>query len=339
MNIIDASMAIIGAGSYGTALAITLTRNGHPVVLWGHNPAHIQKLQQHRCNETFLPDAPFPDSLLLEADLPRALAMSHDVLVVVPSHVFGDVLRKLKPHLRPDARIVWATKGLEAETGRLLQDVAREALGDDIPLAVISGPTFAKELAAGMPTAIALAATDTQFADDLQQLLHCGKTFRVYSNPDFIGVQLGGTVKNVIAIGAGMSDGIGFGANARTALITRGIAEMSRLGSALGADPSTFMGMAGLGDLVLTCTDNQSRNRRFGIMLGQGKGVQAAQNSIGQVVEGYLNTKEVLTLAQRHGVEMPITEQIYQVLYCNKNASEAASRLLGRTRKSEKRSA
>lgn len=339
MNTVNASMTVIGAGSYGTALAITLARNGHTVVLWGHNPAQIQTLQQDRCNQAFLPDVPFPDTLLLEADLVRALAASRDVLVVVPSHVFGDVLRQLKPHLRPDARIVWATKGLEAETGRLLQDVAREALGETIPLAVLSGPTFAKELAAGLPTAIALAATDAQFADDLQQLLHCGKSFRVYSNPDFIGVQLGGAVKNVIAIGAGMSDGIGFGANARTALITRGLAEMSRLGSALGADPSTFMGMAGLGDLVLTCTDNQSRNRRFGIMLGQGKGVQEAQDSIGQVVEGYRNTKEVLALAQRHGVEMPITEQIYQVLYCHKDAREAALSLLGRARKDEKPSA
>ncbi|AKL41691.1 MULTISPECIES: NAD(P)H-dependent glycerol-3-phosphate dehydrogenase [Serratia] len=339
MNTVNASMTVIGAGSYGTALAITLARNGHSVVLWGHNPAQIQTLQQDRCNQAFLPDVPFPDTLLLEADLARALAASRDVLVVVPSHVFGDVLRQLKPHLRPDARIVWATKGLEAETGRLLQDVAREALGETIPLAVLSGPTFAKELAAGLPTAIALAATDAQFADDLQQLLHCGKSFRVYSNPDFIGVQLGGAVKNVIAIGAGMSDGIGFGANARTALITRGLAEMSRLGSALGADPSTFMGMAGLGDLVLTCTDNQSRNRRFGIMLGQGKGVQEAQDSIGQVVEGYRNTKEVLALAQRHGVEMPITEQIYQVLYCHKDAREAALSLLGRARKDEKPSA
>ncbi|AYZ30850.1 NAD(P)H-dependent glycerol-3-phosphate dehydrogenase [Serratia sp. FDAARGOS_506] len=339
MNTVNASMTVIGAGSYGTALAITLARNGHTVVLWGHNPAQIQTLQQDRCNQAFLPDVPFPDTLLLEADLARALAASRDVLVVVPSHVFGDVLRQLKPHLRPDARIVWATKGLEAETGRLLQDVAREALGEAIPLAVLSGPTFAKELAAGLPTAIALAATDAQFADDLQQLLHCGKSFRVYSNPDFIGVQLGGAVKNVIAIGAGMSDGIGFGANARTALITRGLAEMSRLGSALGADPSTFMGMAGLGDLVLTCTDNQSRNRRFGIMLGQGKGVQEAQDSIGQVVEGYRNTKEVLALAQRHGVEMPITEQIYQVLYCHKDAREAALSLLGRARKDEKPSA
>ncbi|CNH89111.1 NAD(P)H-dependent glycerol-3-phosphate dehydrogenase [Yersinia thracica] len=336
MNTTHASMTVIGAGSYGTALAITLARNGHQVVLWGHDPKHIQTLQQDRCNQAFLPDVPFPDTLLLETDLARALAASRDVLVVVPSHVFGAVLNQLKPHLRPDARIVWATKGLEAETGRLLADVAREVLGESIPLAVVSGPTFAKELAAGLPTAIALASTDTQFSEDLQQLLHCGKSFRVYSNPDFIGVQLGGAVKNVIAIGAGMSDGIGFGANARTALITRGLAEMTRLGTALGADPSTFMGMAGLGDLVLTCTDNQSRNRRFGIMLGQGLGVQEAQDKIGQVVEGYRNTKEVLALAQRYGVEMPITEQIYQVLYCHKNAREAALTLLGRTKKDEK---
>lgn len=336
MNTTHASMTVIGAGSYGTALAITLARNGHQVVLWGHDPKHIQTLQQDRCNQAFLPDVPFPDTLLLETDLARALAASRDVLVVVPSHVFGAVLNQLKPHLRPDARIVWATKGLEAETGRLLADVAREVLGESIPLAVVSGPTFAKELAAGLPTAIALASTDAQFSEDLQQLLHCGKSFRVYSNPDFIGVQLGGAVKNVIAIGAGMSDGIGFGANARTALITRGLAEMTRLGTALGADPSTFMGMAGLGDLVLTCTDNQSRNRRFGIMLGQGLGVQEAQDKIGQVVEGYRNTKEVLALAQRYGVEMPITEQIYQVLYSHKNAREAALTLLGRTKKDEK---
>ncbi|MDR7875642.1 NAD(P)H-dependent glycerol-3-phosphate dehydrogenase [Yersinia mollaretii] len=336
MNTTHASMTVIGAGSYGTALAITLARNGHQVMLWGHDPKHIQLLQQDRCNQAFLPDVPFPDTLLLETDLARALAASRDVLVVVPSHVFGAVLHQLKPHLRQYARIVWATKGLEAETGRLLQDVAREVLGESIPLAVVSGPTFAKELAAGLPTAIALASTDAKFSEDLQQLLHCGKSFRVYSNPDFIGVQLGGAVKNVIAIGAGMSDGIGFGANARTALITRGLAEMTRLGSALGADPSTFMGMAGLGDLVLTCTDNQSRNRRFGIMLGQGLGVQEAQDKIGQVVEGYRNTKEVLALAQRHGVEMPITEQIYQVLYCHKNAREAALTLLGRTKKDEK---
>lgn len=339
MTNVNASMTVLGAGSYGTALAITLARNGHSVVLWGHDPQHIARLDADRCNVDFLPDVPFPDTLILQSSLASALAASRDILVVVPSHVFGDVLAQVKPLMRPDARIVWATKGLEAETGRLLQDVAREKLGQDIPLAVLSGPTFAKELAAGLPTAIALAATDKAFSNDLQTLFHCGKSFRVYSNPDVIGVQLGGAVKNVIAIGAGMSDGIGFGANARTALITRGLAEMSRLGAALGADASTFMGMAGLGDLVLTCTDNQSRNRRFGMMLGQGHDVDAAQQHIGQVVEGYRNTKEVRELAARVGVEMPITEQIYQVLYCGKNAREAALTLLSRASKDERNDA
>lgn len=336
MNATNAAMTVIGAGSYGTALAITLARNGHQVVLWGHSPEHIARLQADRCNTAFLPDVSFPDSLHLESALADALAASRDILVVVPSHVFGEVLQQIKPLMRPDARLVWATKGLEAETGRLLQDVARDVLGEAIPLAAISGPTFAKELAAGLPTAISLAGTDETFNNDLMHLLHCGKSFRVYSNPDFIGVQLGGAVKNVIAIGAGMSDGIGFGANARTALITRGLAEMTRLGAALGADPETFMGMAGLGDLVLTCTDNQSRNRRFGMMLGQGMNVDEAQKNIGQVVEGYRNTEEVRELAARNGVEMPITEEIYQVLYCGKNAREAALTLLGRTRRDER---
>ncbi len=331
----DVAMTVIGAGSYGTALALTLARNQHPVVLWGHDPQHMARLAAERENAAFLPGIPFPPDLHIEADLAKAVTASRDILVVVPSHVFGEVLQKLRPYLRPDSRLVWATKGLEAETGRLLQDVAREVLGDAIPLAVLSGPTFAKEMAVGMPTAISVSASDPQFSADLQQLFHCGKSFRVYNSPDFIGVQLGGAVKNVIAIGAGMSDGMGFGANARTALITRGLAEMTRLGVALGAEAATFMGMAGLGDLVLTCTDNQSRNRRFGMMLGQGHDVAQAQASIGQVVEGYRNTKEVYVLAQRLEVEMPITEQIYQVLYCGKDAREAAVALLARASKSE----
>lgn len=331
----NASMTVIGAGSYGTALAITLARNGHDVVLWGHDPKHVAALEQARCNQAFLPDVSFPDSLYMEASLQKAIEASRNILVVIPSHVFGDVLQQIKPFLRQDARVVWATKGLEAHTGRLLQDVAREVLGNEIPLAVLSGPTFAKELAAGLPTAISVASTDNTFSEELQQLFHCGKSFRVYKNPDFIGVQLGGAVKNVIAIGAGMSDGMGFGANARTALITRGLAEMSRLGKALGADAATFMGMAGLGDLVLTCTDNQSRNRRFGMMLGQGFDVDTAQEKIGQVVEGYRNTKEVRALAEQVGVEMPITEQIYQILYQHKDAKEAALSLLGRATKDE----
>lgn len=329
------SMTVIGAGSYGTALAITLARNGKPVALWGHNRQHMARLAAERCNHAFLPNVPFPATLRIEIDLASAIAASRDLLVVVPSHVFGEVLAQIKPWLRADSRLIWATKGLEYATGRLLQQVAEEILGSKLPMAVLSGPTFAKELAVGLPTAIALAATDLRFAEELQQRLHCDKRFRVYINSDFIGVQLGGAVKNVIAIGAGISDGIGFGANARTALITRGLAEMSRLGVAIGAQPETFMGMAGLGDLILTCTDDQSRNRRFGLMLGRGVSVAAAQSEIRQVVEGYRNTQEVRALAQRAGVEMPITEQVYQVLYHYKAASDAASALLGRAMREE----
>ncbi|MEZ9237531.1 MULTISPECIES: NAD(P)H-dependent glycerol-3-phosphate dehydrogenase [Shewanella] len=328
-------ITVLGAGSYGTALAISLASSGHKTLLWGHEPEHMEALAKDRANSAFLPGIAFPDTLELESDLSKALAASKNVLVVVPSHVFGLVLSQAKPLLRDDARIVWATKGLEPETGRLLQDVAREQLGDDIPLAVLSGPTFAKELAAGMPTAISVAGTCADFTSDLVELLHSPKRLRVYANDDFTGLQLGGAVKNVIAIGAGMSDGIGFGANARTALITRGLVELTRLGVALGADSNTFMGMAGLGDLVLTCTDNQSRNRRFGLALGKGSDVDTAQTEIGQVVEGYRNTKEVYTLAKRLGVEMPITEQIYQVLYQGKTPVEAAKELLGRDQKSE----
>ncbi|MEZ9523284.1 NAD(P)H-dependent glycerol-3-phosphate dehydrogenase [Enterovibrio norvegicus] len=336
-NVLDANVAmtVLGAGSYGTSLAISLARNGANVVLWGHEPEHMAQLEIDRSNEAFLPGVAFPDSLILSADLQEAVQATRDILVVVPSHVFGMVLAQVKPFLRDDQRICWATKGLEPETGRLLQDVAHEQLGDNVPLAVLSGPTFAKELAAGMPTAISVASPNAEFLADLQEKIHCSRTFRVYGNSDFVGMQLGGAVKNVIAIGAGMSDGIGFGANARTALITRGLAELTRLGVALGAERDTFMGMAGLGDLVLTCTDNQSRNRRFGLALGKGQGVEEAQTDIGQVVEGYRNTKEVRVLAKRIGVEMPIVEQIYQVLYKGKDANLAAQDLLARQRTSE----
>ena len=330
-----ADITVLGAGSYGTALAISLASNGHRTLLWGHNPEHIANLKRDRANEAFLPGIALPDLLMPEADLATALAASNNVLVVVPSHVFGSVLEQAKPLLRDDARIIWATKGLEPETGRLLQEVARDIVGDKYPLAVLSGPTFAKELAAGLPTAISIAGTDVTFIKDLVELLHSPKRLRVYENDDFIGLQLGGAVKNVIAISAGMSDGIGFGANARTALITRGLVELTRLGEAMGAKASTFMGMAGLGDLVLTCTDNQSRNRRFGLALGKGQGVEEAQVEIGQVVEGYRNTKEVYALANRLGVEMPITEQVYKVLYQGGTPHEAAIALLGREQKSE----
>lgn len=334
MNMTSA-ITVLGAGSYGTALAICLARNGHHTLLWGRNADDIAAMTRDRINHRYLPEIVLPEQLEVTADLEGAVKASQNVLVVVPSHAFADTLRQIKPFLLPHARVAWATKGLEPDSGRLLQDVARDILGDDVSLAVLSGPTFAKELAKGLPTAISLSSTDAEFITVLSDLLHCGKTFRVYTNPDFIGVQLGGAVKNVIAIGAGMADGIGFGANARTALITRGLTEMCRLGCALGAKKETFMGMAGLGDLVLTCTDNQSRNRRFGLLLGQGVGVDDAITQIGQVVEGYRNAREVYNLATRVGVEMPITEQIFQVLYQGKDARAAALDLLGREKRDE----
>jgi len=328
-------VTVLGAGSYGTALAFCLARNSVPTYLWGRDPKHMASLQNERENKRYLPGAHFPDSLKIDSDFTQVVIGSNDILVVVPSHAFKQTLEQLKPLLKPSHRLIWATKGLEPGTGQLLRQVAIDVLGTQCPLAVLSGPTFAKEMVAGLPTAISLSSTDQSFAESFAAKLHCPKSFRVYNNADFIGVQLGGAVKNVIAIGAGLADGLGFGANARTALITRGLAELTRLGVKMGAKPETFMGMAGLGDLVLTCTDNQSRNRRFGIALGKGESVNDAIASIGQVVEGYRNTDEVHILASREGVEMPICEQIYQVLYQGKNPKEAALTLLGREQKSE----
>ncbi|CRK85984.1 Glycerol-3-phosphate dehydrogenase [NAD(P)+] [Candidatus Providencia siddallii] len=329
------SITIIGAGSYGTALAITLARNKHKVLLWGRNPSCIRKLEKDRSNQTFLPNILFPKNLLLESDLEIAVNMSKNILLVIPSNVFGDVLKDIKPYLRKDSRVIWATKGLEKDTGRLLQEVACEILGNKVPLAVLSGPTFAIELAKGMPTAISIASNNDKFCNDLQEIFYCCKNFRVYKNSDMIGIQLGGAVKNVIAIGSGISDGMGFGANARAALITRGLAEMSRLGIALGADLSSFIGMSGIGDLVLSCTNNQSRNRRFGLMLGIGIPATEAEKKIGQVVEGYKNTKEVYQLAKNNNIEMPITEQIYKILYCKKKILDAVRDLFERPIKNE----
>ena len=254
---------------------------------------------------------------------------------MVPSHAFNQTLESISQFILPHQRVIWATKGLEPETGRLLSVVASEILGPDIPTGVVSGPTFAKEMVSGLPTAISLSSTHAELAKDFASKLHNSKGFRVYQNDDLIGVQLGGAVKNVIAIGAGLADGLGFGANARTALITRGLAEMCRLGASLGAKPETFMGMSGLGDLVLTCTDNQSRNRRFGLALGEGLSADAAIKQIGQVVEGFRNTDEVKQLSTRQGVEMPICDQIFEVLYRGKSAKEAAISLLSRTPRSE----
>ena len=317
-----APIAVLGAGSWGTALAIQLARNGNPTRLWGHAADEIAPLTTERVNRRYLPDAPFPDGLTATADLAEATAGVRDVLLVVPSHAFAD------------ARLAWATKGLEPDSGRLLSELASGRLPGLTALAVLSGPTFAREVAAGLPTAITVAANRKAFADALSRRLHA-ETFRTYTSRDLVGVQLGGAVKNVLAIAAGIADGLGFGANARAALITRGLAEMLRLGRALGARRDTFMGLAGLGDLVLTCTDDQSRNRRFGLALGRGTPAAQALAEIGQVVEGRGTAREVRRLAQRHAVEMPIVEQTYRVLWEALPPRAAVHALLARTPKAE----
>jgi glycerol-3-phosphate dehydrogenase (NAD(P)+) len=244
------------------------------------------------------------------------------------------MLQQMAPHLLANARVAWATKGFELSTGLLPHQVAREVLGERVPTAVISGPTFAREVGAGLPTAMTIAASDPIFASELAQRLS-GENFRAYTSTDIIGVEVGGAIKNVLAIGAGISDGLGFGANTRIALIARGLVEMTRLGVALGALKETFMGLAGLGDLVLTCTDNQSRNRRFGLALASGEKVDAAQKGIGQVVEGVLAARAVRDVALRLGVEMPICEQVYRVVYENVAPKDAVKELMSRALKPE----
>ena len=329
-----ADISVLGAGSWGTALAILLARNGHRVMLWGHAPDQMATLQAERCNRRYLPDARFPDSLELTTTLDCAAAHADDLLVVVPSHAFADLLGQLRPLLRPDARLAWATKGLEPRRGCLLHEVAAELLGTAVPAAVLSGPTFAAEVAAGQPTAITIASADTEFAVALAECLH-NPRFRAYTSSDIIGVQLGGATKNVLAIAAGVADGIGIGANARAALITRGLAEMMRLGVALGGRPETLTGLAGIGDLILTCTDNQSRNRRYGLGLGQGQPAAAVAAAIGQEIEGIATAKIIRGLAQTHGVDMPITEQTYRVLHEGLPPAAAVAELLLREPKIE----
>ena len=327
------TMAVIGAGSWGSALAIQLARAGHPTLLWGRNQAELHSMSKARRNLRYLPDAEFPDSLTIETDLGRALKCSRDALVAVPSHAFRATLQLIKPLLRADTRVAWATKGFEASTGLLPHEVAREVLGDR-PAAVLSGPTFAKEVGAGLPTAMTVASRDEGFSRELATSLS-GPNFRVYTQSDIVGVEVGGATKNVIAIGSGIADGMGFGANTRVALITRGLTEMMRLGVKLGAARDTFMGLAGLGDLVLTCTDDQSRNRRFGMALGAGRSPQEAEAAIDQVVEGIPAARAVRAVAGRLGVEMPICEEIYRVVHEARPVRLAVMALMGRELRAE----
>ncbi len=328
------AVSVLGSGSWGTALAIHLARTGHPTKLWGRDGAALAEMGRDRCNSRYLPEAHFPELLTVESDLQRAAASADFILVAVPSHALRQLLTQLAPVLKAGTRVSWATKGFELDTGKLPHEVAAEILGADVPMAVLSGPTFATEVGAGLPTAMTVAAADPDYALSLARGLS-GLQFRAYSSTDVVGVEVGGAVKNVLAIGAGASDGLGFGANTRVALITRGLAEMMRLGLALGANKDTFMGLAGLGDLVLTCTDNHSRNRRFGLALAAGKTREQAQAEIGQVVEGFLAAKAVRSVARSRGVEMPISEQIYNVLYEGVNPEAAVSSLMLRTVRAE----
>ena len=327
-------VTVLGAGSWGSALAIQLARNGVATRLWGRNAAQMERMESERCNFAYLPDVLFPVSLHATANLQQAVAASSALLIAVPSQAFRSTLREISPLLNDGAPLAWATKGLEPGAAKLLHQVIAEELGNAYPTAVISGPTFAAEVARGLPTAVTVASNNIDVAQFFAGCLH-GATFRAYTSNDVIGVELGGAIKNVLAIAAGIADGLGYGSNTRAALITRGLAEMMRLGTALGAQQETFMGLAGLGDLVLTCTDDQSRNRRVGLSLGHGISLDQTLKNIGQAVEGVKSAPEIMRIAHEHNVEMPITEQVYRVLYEHCSPHEAVAALLGREPKAE----
>jgi glycerol-3-phosphate dehydrogenase (NAD(P)+) len=326
-------LVILGAGSWGTALALHLARQGRRVSLWSHNAEQVFRMSEDRLNADYLPNSPFPTTIEPEADLQKALAQSNNWLIALPSKVFPDFLVMLQPYVTSSTRIAWVTKGLDPASNRPLHEgVAR--LFPKAPLAVLSGPTLAIEVAQGLPAAIVLAGTNANFNADLQALFH-STTFRVYQNNDMIGVELCGALKNVLAIAVGLSDGLQLGSNARAALITRGLVEMRRLCEALGGQSETLFGLAGLGDLLLTSTDDRSRNRRLGLALARGLSAEQALAEIGQAVEGYTNCRYAHLLAQKLGVKAPITEQVYEVTYQGKSVREAAALLMDRDPKKE----
>lgn len=327
------TLAVLGAGSWGTALALLLCRNGYRVRLWDHAPEQILALERDGENRRYLPGFALPPTLRPVAELTAALEGVNEVLVVIPSHAFAALLRRLPDRLPEGLGITWATKGFEPHTGRLLHQVAEEILEVRDP-AVVSGPSFAREVAKGLPTAITVASRRPEHAQRVAGYLH-NDHFRAYTSDDMVGVQVGGAAKNVLAIAAGIADGLGFGANTRSALITRGLAELIRLGTGLGGRRETFMGLAGLGDLVLTCTDDQSRNRRLGLALARGLSVEEAKDEIGQEVEGVITTSAVNAIAHRLGVEMPIYNQVFGVLYEDRTPEQATRNLLMRGSKAE----
>ncbi len=325
-------VAVLGAGAWGTALAMHIGQQ-HQVSLWAHKQSHVDGMRRVRANPKYLGDFTFPEQLSVTADLAEALAAADFVLSVVPTSGFRDTLRQLR-QLSCQVPIVWASKGLEPSSALLPNEVAKQELGEDYPCGVLSGPSFAAELVRGLPTAVTLAMQDTSAAKLAAAALHAG-SLRVYTSDDVCGVAVGGALKNVMAIAAGISDGMQFGNNARAALITRGLAEMTRFGMALGAQKDTFMGLAGAGDLILTCTGQYSRNREVGLQLASGRPLQEILQTLGHVAEGVYTAREVYQRAKALQVEMPITDEVNQVLSHGKSARDAVMDLLGRQQKAE----
>ena len=333
-------VTVIGAGSWGTALAILLSNNIKRVTLWGHDPDELQPLITDRQNERYLPGINLPENIEIQPKLANAINPALCFLVVVPSHAFRQALVNLKSEIKNlgkescAASIVWGTKGFDTNSGDLLSHVANQVFPDTEKLGVISGPSFAMETARLLPTALTLASNSSDHAESMAAWFRTPST-RVYFSNDPVGVQLGGAIKNVMAVAAGISDGLGYGANARAALITRGLSELSRLGIKLGGKPETFMGLTGVGDLILTCTDNQSRNRRFGLGLGEGKTREQIAQEIGQEIEGINTARELYNISQKHHVDMPITEQVYNIIYQGAAPDAAVQTLLRRNPKAE----
>ncbi len=328
-----ATVALFGAGSWGTALAIQLARNGTGVNLWGHESHHIENLLSDGENRAFLPGIKFNDNIHPVASLDACLSQADAVLIAIPSKAFRDFLQQLSKVINPGTSIFWASKGFEIETGKLLHELIIEELPGH-NYGVVSGPTFATEVARGLPAAITCAGNDSADTAFFADLLH-GSRFRCYTSEDVIGVELGGALKNILAIAVGIADGLGFGANTRAALMTRGLSEVMRLGQHLGAQQETLMGLAGLGDLILTCTDDQSRNRRFGLALGEGKTIEEAEIAVGQTVEGLRAARAIFLLSQELGLELPIMEQVYRVLYDGIKPIDAVQNLENRPQRAE----
>ncbi|HAT8180087.1 TPA: NAD(P)H-dependent glycerol-3-phosphate dehydrogenase [Legionella pneumophila] len=325
------TIAMLGAGSWGTAVAIHLAKIGHKTLLWSHNPQHVALMAKQHSNPAYLPDILFPENLIPSDNLIQCVQTADYVIIAVPSHAFAELINKIP---KPTQGLAWLTKGVDPGSHQLLSQLVAGRFGFNFPIAVISGPSFAKEVARFLPTALTLASNNMSYQKKMHELFH-HDNIRVYLSDDLIGVQLCGAVKNILAIACGISDGLGYGANAKAALITRGLAEMTRLGLSMGARQDTFLGLAGVGDLVLTCTDDQSRNRRFGLLLGRAVPIPEAEHQIGQVVEGKHNAAQVCAIANKNKVEMPICEQINALLHGIVHAQQAVNNLMSRPAKEE----